>query len=908
MKKINFPNASFDTKNIAPKLGKDNVGRTHYRSVPLESYAAARFAHIQERMLHGELHLPNAGACIAMNLVLYDGVATSEDLERALGNVDGIYSWRGWICLDWLDDSARGNRRYVSVFTQTALALPRVGMLDMGGVKDDLCRVLQESIHPRYTFELLLADARAWLRENISDPLYGHCIGTGLITSLPRAVLAREESGLALSNAENRLREESADDKFALALGAYLDPSGPDHGSWLIAELIEVCRRDKSLSNTEDRQRMLKACAALAPRTHQAGPTAALIVAWVIDLLESGTRSKSVIKAVTAASYVAAAAQKLLTAFRKKVLEDLSSSEFSGMYRGMLEGLSSSRARTLASALASWHYFISCWLDISHLRVSLHKQVPLAIPKANVVWPDEVGLIRLWLAEANYTESRFHDQVVIAFEILVSIRIRATELLNLRMCNLNFKGSTATIEIATRESDGGVKTTAGKRVQDLKSEPTIRLLRQWLARRTQEGALPDDYLFGDPYRPEQRYCVGQLYLKINRLLKSVSGDPTMATHVFSHTHISFSWLVATKRGFKADINPFEAGAAAAGHESPSTGFASYFHFAEEWLRNELDKALARDLARWPAVRNHVCISHDAYRQECSRWRRRNSDISTGEVALHFIQKAAPSLMVSSARGSRAMVKAISPLVYSESRPVALGDVLDVLNDIWYGHSSEVIALRSGRDLTVIASIVDAALGVLLDIGEVERSLFGLCEGSAIALLGKVLNGPAGNRIQFSRAGQDKVAFLYNYLQCCIQRDVAVKGAESWARCYSHGYLSLEYPALAAGMVALLDAADCPRTLLGVRGAADLHVRTEAGIEALFANRGGVMPCGEIVHKRYGRPKVYLVLASSPQGRQGNEQLIPSAAVNMAGLHALMFSAAICQRLFKCQSVDGGRNV
>ncbi|WP_334170101.1 hypothetical protein, partial [Zoogloea sp.] len=121
MKKINFPEASFDAKSLANKIGKDNVGRTHYRSVPLESYAAARFAHILERMLHGELHLPNAGACIAMSLVLYDGVATSKDFERALGNVDGIYSWRGWSCLDWLDDSARGNRRYVSMFTKSAL-------------------------------------------------------------------------------------------------------------------------------------------------------------------------------------------------------------------------------------------------------------------------------------------------------------------------------------------------------------------------------------------------------------------------------------------------------------------------------------------------------------------------------------------------------------------------------------------------------------------------------------------------------------------------------------------------------------------------------------------------------------------------------------------------------------------
>jgi len=852
-------------------------------------------------MLHGDLKLPNSAVLIAISLVLYDGIATSEDLERALGNLDGIYSWHGRYCLDWLDASARWNRRYVSVLTQAALALPRVGTFDVVGVKNDLNRMLQESIDPRYTLELLLADARAWLRENLSDPLYGHCTRTAPISSLPRAVLAREECGLALGVSATGPRVGSVSDGFALALGAYLDPFGSGQGSWLVAELIEVCRRDRSLSNTGDRQRMLRACVALASRAQQTGPTAALIVAWVIDLLESGTRSKSVLKTVTAASYVAAAAQKLLTVFRKKALEDLTATEFAKIYLGMLEGLSSSQARTLASALASWHFFISCWLDVVHLRVSLHKRIPLPMPRANVVWPDEVSLIRSWLEEAPCKDSRLNDQVVIAFELLANIRIRATELLNLRVCNLNLKGSTATIEIATRESDGGVKTVAGKRVQDLKSDPAIRLLREWLARRTREGALPGDYLFGDPYRPEQRYCAGQLYLTLNRLLKSVSGDPAMATHVFSHTHISFSWLAATKNISEADINPFEVGATAAGHESPSTGFTSYFHFSEEWLRSELDKALDKHLDRWPAVRNHVGISHDAYRQECSRWRRRNSDISKGEIALHFIQKAAPSLIVGSARGSREMIKAISPLFHGDFRPFELGDVLDVLNDIWYGHSPEVIALRSGRDLEKVASIADTALGILLDIGEVERNIRGLYEGNAIALLGEVLNGPTGDRIQCCRAGQDKVAYLYNHLSYETQREVAVKGVESWARCYSHGYLSLEYPALAAGMVALLDAAECPRALLVVRGTADLDIRVEAGIEALFASGSGIMPYGEIIQPRYGRPKVYLVLASSPQGRQSNELPSPSAALGMAGVHALMFGAAICQRLFKCQS-------
>lgn len=900
---LNVIDASLDPANIKGRLKSDPVGRFHFRAAALESVAAARFSKIQQIVLRGMPSFPFPEVRIALNLILFDGIATYEDLERALAQVNSIYRWQSELCLDWRDSLGRVNRRYISLFTQAAMAVPRASETDVATALVSLNQLLMDLVHgsrQNYSLDLLLLDAQAWLAENVADPLVAHCIRAVPIASLPCSALVREETKLALVSDRDPAHRHALVDGLARALGAYLDQSGADHGSWFVAELVQHCRRNKSLSNAEDKKRMLVACRKLVLRADVAGPISGLILAWVIDLLESGTRGKINLKAITPAKYVAAAAIRLMEAFRGKSIEQLSAQNFIAIYKKMLHGLSSSQARTLASALSSWHFFLSCWLDVEPLCASLHKWIPAPSPKANMIWCHEIDLVRSWV-EVRGSDERFQLQLKVAFEILAGIRIRAAELLKLRICNIQFENELALIEIATRAIDSGVKTAAGRRTQSLREEHAIKLLREWIKRRKQDGALPEDYLFGDPYCPERQYKIGQLYLTLNRLIKAATGDITAGTHAFSHTRVSIDWDGKHDSSLSiADINPFEERAVEAGHESAGTGFAHYFHFPERWLREELDQVIAERLELWPTIRSHVALSASAFRQVRARRLRRNPGETPGGVALYYIKLATPYLCVPKSSDGWKTVEPENPLQAQEVGPLDLAGTLNLLNDIWYGHSPKAISLRSGLSPDLISAYVSASHQILQLIGEAGLQFRDQPVVDPIFSLGQILNGRAGQRIQLSRAGQDKVGCLYDFLASNLQGEVAQKGIDSWLRCYRAGYLSLEKPAAAAGFASLLDAAEFPRALVVVRATEKLDTKICSGIDGIFSGNHAITPIKDVIRQRHGRPQAYLALASGSLWRDKNKGF-PNAALGMTGVHAVMFAAAVCgnaQKVFE----------
>lgn len=898
---LQVSDASLDAKNIKIRMECDFAGRVHFRDSPLQSVAASRFVRMQEFVLRRELVAPTPELQIALFLIMFDGVATKDDLRQALTQLDSIYAWNGSFHLDWYDKIRRLIRRIPSSFTIAALAVPRHQSPSIDMTLVALDKLLRASVRgPRKTYglDLLLLDAQAWLTQAILDPLVAHCIGAIPMSSLPRSAMARELSGLSLPLPTGAVRS-SQSEGLALAFGAYLDPSGADRGSWLVAEIVTICRRNKSLSNERDKQRMLKNCRALARRAIQAGPNSGLILAWIIDLLESGTRTKHRIKAITPAMYVATAAMKLFISFRGKNVEDLSTLEFNKIYREALSGLSSSKARTLASAFSSWHFFLTCWTNVEPLYTSLHKLIPGSPPKANVLWPHEISTCREWIHQED-GDDRFQGQLTLAFEILVAIRIRASELLSLRICNLQFEGDKLKIEVATAAVDGGTKTPAGRRPQFVGDQRLIEMARTWIGHRLKDGAFPNDYVFGDPYHPDRQYQAGRLYVTLNRLTKAVTGDQTLATHVFSHTRISFDWAESVGQPHLADINPIEQLSVGSGHASAATGFAAYFHFPEKWLRNELDVAIAKRLQKWPSIRHHVAVMHDAFRQARSRLLGKSLDATPEMVAFEFIRRAAPVLVVPTAIAPWTMRKPEKPAWIQKRGPLDLQGVLNLIHDCWHGHPPSVIALRSGASESELKEYASIALQVLRDIGEIKNDFRADRETDPVSALGDVLNTAVGKRIDIDRAGQDKVVYLYDYLSAHLGSagagsgdadDLLRDGVASWMSCYSKGYLSLELPKLIKGFVQLLDAADFPRHLIVPRGVDDIDAALDTMIENVFRGGDGSIPAGFQIKHRHGRPLAYLTLASTVPTRCKDGSL-PNAALGMSGIHAVMFGAAV----------------
>lgn len=879
--------------NIAIACRFDAIGRVHFRSGDLTSRAASRFAKIQVAFLKGRLAAPSPAIHAALSLVLFEGIAIEADLSRALAGLDQLYRWDGHVCQDWTDPIGRQNRRHLGLITQAILALPRAAAIDVRATLqalDTFVRDIVRSPNRSYSLELLLLDAQAWLYECLPPPLFAHCIGKVPIAALGRSTLARRESRLALSPVINEETEEPSTRAFACAIGNYFASRRDDQGGWFINELVTNCRRKRALSNAEDKRRMLRECEALSSRDIEIAPTGGLILAWVIDLLQSGTRTKIKLKAITPAKYVAIAAGRLWELFREKDIEEITAADYLKFYLGMMDGLSSSQKRTLASALSSWHFFLTCWFDVPPLYRSLHKWMPSSAPKASLVWAHEIELIRSWLA-VPMPDARHQSQLRVAFEIASQIRIRATELLNLRLQNLHCTRGIVTIEIATRAVDGGVKTLAAVRRDDAQSADCVALIEAWCQRREREGAYPGDYLFGNPHRPDTKYAAGLLYADLNRLLKAASGDPTIALHALSHTRISKDWRDAAFEEPIADINHFERESVDAGHASAATGFACYFHLFEQWLRASLDREIQKHFGAWSCISQRVGKTRDAYRQARSRCRRKEPALTALAFAARLIEQACPVLLLPLASDGVALSETTNPITPTPPKPLTLSATLDILNDIEFGHSAEAIALRSDRSLEEIGELGRVAINVLQGIGEVDRRKAIPNAKRAVLELHACLRSGIDERIQFQRAGQAKVGHLYDIIASGRHPQVVARGINAWERCYQRSYVSLDPAGAAFPFVAMLDAADFPRYSIVVRCTGALDQPLMAAFRA--ANRG--LPQWKSIQPRPGRPAAYLTLAShSPDQARGIS--VGNAGLGMGGVHAVMFAAAVRYRM------------
>ncbi len=880
-------------ENIAIKCRFDAIGRVHFRSSDLTPHAASRFAKIQAAFLKGRIVAPSPAIHSALSLILFDGIAIEDDLTQALGGLDRIYRWDGRVCLDWRDRIGHQNRRHLGAITQAILALPHATTIDVRATKQALEEFLHDIVRSpnrAYSLELLLLDAQAWLYERLPPPLFGHCIGKAPISALGRTTLARYDSGLALSPVINKEAEAPRTRAFARAIGNYFASRLDDQGGWFINELVTACRRKRTYSNTEDKRRMLRECEALASRNIEIAPTGGLILAWIIDLLQSGTRTKAWLKAITPAKYVSIAARRLWNAFRGKNIEEMEAAEFLKIYLGMMDGLSNSQKRTLASALSSWHFFLGCWFDVPPLYHSLHKWVPSSAPKANLVWAHEMEVIRAWLA-VPMPDARHQYQLRVAFEIASRIRIRANELLNLRLQNLHWTRETVTIEIATKAVDGGVKTLAALRRDNTLSADCVALIEAWCQRRAREGAYPGDFLFGDPHRPDKKYEAGLLYTDLNRLLKAATGDPTIALHALSHTRISLDWSKAAFEEPVADINPFERESVDAGHASSATGFTCYFHCFEQWLRISLDRDIQKHYGAWSCVSERVGKTADAYRKARSRCRRKDPALTAEAFAARLIEEACPVLLLPRSSDGIALDEAANPIAPTLPKPLSLAATLDILDDIAFGHSAEAIALRSDRSPEEIGVIGQVAIDVLQRIGEVDRRTAPPPAKRAVLELHAHFRSGIDQRIQFKRVGQAKVAPLFDIIASGRHPQIVANGIDAWERCYQRSYVSLEQVGAAFPFVAVLDAADLPRYSIVVRCTEALEPRLKAALCA--GNKG--LPRWQSIQLRPGRPAAYLALASHAPD-QATGMSVGNAGLDMSGVHAVMFAAAVCRRM------------
>lgn len=857
---------------------------------PNALHAARRFERVQRALLSGDINFPNPSVTLAAFLVAFDGIVTRESLIGALGACREAYKWRDAICIDWKTSCGRVDRRHLSVWTRFVLAQPDALLHSPEQAVTILDQCFQKLAadwkYPQ-DLEKFLGDGQAWLSLNLAGPWFAHAIGAARLTGLPRSVFARESSQQALApsaNGKDQESEQFADSAIGLALDAYLASEAVDGGNWLVDEVMTICH------GTATRKEMVKNLLSIAARSGK-GRISSLILAWATDLAESGTRNDAEISSCTVSKYVRAISRELLDVFRGKALEDLRSGEFDAAYRRIITSKPTGTKRNCASALSSWHSFLEAWLDVAPRTLSLHRDLPEPVPRANVLWPHELQVVADWLGQAE--TSRVNHQTRVAFSICSAIRIRTNELVSLRLKNVRQIGGNVEVEICTSVTDDGLKSQNARRVQTIDCLGAAELIAGWKQRRLSELAMPNDYLFGDPHHAGRPYQVGQMQLLINRLLKDATGDPSVSIHTFSHHWATRKFTDPSPEASTADINVFDLLSAAAGHGDAPMSFKNYVHRFEEAIRTGIDAAVAAKL-RWPEMSQFVTIGHQSYRQRLSRQARSMTDVDEGLRKLDLVRRALPPVDLPDAHHGIETAEPVTTALRPRATGTPLSLVADVLTDVAVGLSEEIIALRACREHEDIERIVRQTAKLMVELGEFRPSAWTTSLSDLVDELCIAFQGAARGRINFTRIKQKKLLPLRETL-ANDKADVEVsEGLRSWLQCYRCGYASLARPSRATALVRLLRKCEVPASAIGI-----FHVpandqtgfRLHEEIEAVFAQEYAALPMKITCGARGGRPAAYFSIAGTDFHPNTS-----SASKCMTGFNALMLSACVSERL------------
>ncbi len=882
------------TEDKAITVRKDKVGRTHFRPTQFTSGQAARFSNIQRMVLSESLKFQSPILKFVACLVCFDGVATRSDLMAALAG--NIYSWKDEECIEWSDPIGRINRRTLSSFSVSAWGSPSSKPFTVGEAIAHIESVLAE-IYPSCTssrIDRLLRDAQAWLTQVLPGPLLAHCLNLIPLTGLPGSALAREVTGLAIDPI-TEVKNEGVIIGLGQALDGFFSYTKKDSGSWLVGKIVTACKFKKNNKITLEKGRMLEECLSLAPLACEAGPISSILLAWVINFIESGTRGQINISPRTIAKYTGAALEILFQAIKDLDLDEISPEELESIYAGIKESVKPTIRNSVSAALDSFHHFLEEMLDFPPLKKPIYDGAAQLIPRANVIWQHEFDVINNWLDSAIFDE-RMVNQVRMSMAIMRTIRIRVSELFTLRLRNIRICSAGLEIEICPMRRDGKLKTNAARRAVRVTDKSAIEIIANWKNRRELEHAISTDLLFGDPHAPANGYRLGQLYVLINHLFKAGTGDPSASCHATSHGWVSDQFERALLNKQSVDINPLDELATGAGHAISQTSLLHYFHFFEKLLRHYLDNAIKSIKFTGSMVAKNSNITADLFRQRCFRSR---GDLSNQEIALAIIRESRPNLLVPKVQDIYALSTPLPPGILAKSRSISFNDVLKTATDLAQGMAVSIVGSRCSKPEEYVQSVASAGCLVLEETRLLDRSATRRGHTASVADYQRFFTGGGGNLIQFSRTRQPKLAPLLSYLSGNPDSALLEAGIDAWAACIERKYISVERTSQCLGLIKLLKAAGIPNDRVVVCVSLPLQSEDALGkmhaqINSMFISLFSAPPIIDTKSARRGRPASYFVVS----GVAPSEGVtLGSAATSMAGFNALMFAASIYFKIY-----------
>ncbi len=880
------------SKSAGLLISEDSAG---VHSVRLGAGVPARARRIADLALAVLTADANTEGIEAASLGVLDGVRPS-DLASAGTGLTQMYVWRELRCLEWRsEEPPRTERR--ALHARTIALLHHKGMIGTEE-KVDLHAQLSRFLDRRVEYaefkraERVLEferDLMCWWYQCLPMPLFFHVSGVQTLSAVTRACLACADTDLVpeLAPADAEIAPELADDNSCAELLDMVSlSSGQDASSIVLKQALDIVSLREVETDAVAKRRWIGELLGLRMLAAGTGPITALLLAWGVDLIESGTARQPNPPKTTPYAYLH---RSLLPLF--DVLREMAGSPDSwaldilaSIYQVLVAAQSAGNQGTMASALMSFHRFLQEWYDAPPLRRPLHAEVPLPEARAIVIWPHRLVSARRWVHQVT-DDPLLAECLQVVLAIASEAPSRAKEILFLRLGNVIDLGYCIEIEIAPSWRFDRLKTPWSQRWLYVCDPEAIEVIRCRIARVKALGMGPKTLLFCDPVNRQTVYRRAHLSRAIARLLRAASGDPDAVGHSLRHSVVSFAIDPALRTSSICGIDRFRETAVDAGHATGTTTFVSYAHLYEAALRQWLDAALTRLVP----LRSHQAAGLAGIGEAALRQRACRLQTDTAALGWVLVRESARGIQIPDAASVFKWMPAQPPQPIT-SREASFGPAvtLMLIQRMAEGCSPDDVADAYMLERAAIARLHDCALNTTKAATACIWVRTGTAASKVPVDVGEALDELG---LSFDVGGHRKLAVLHAWLQAERPSDLLDSAAQSWLTCRKGPYLGLDEARAAAGLYRLLSEAGVDPVLfrVGLRGPA--FEREDAGlrmtVERDFVTAFGVRPRAFRAAPRDRVAQAYLQLDAPDTMRRQHGR-----AGSLAGLDLLMLAVAI----------------
>lgn len=904
--------------NLSKGLFTGVSGRRKLITIPSHASASIhRFRQLQKWVVDPRTMLEPVERAVGL-LITQEGVLHAQDLTLAYGALTSAFELQGRALIEWQSD---GNldRRELSVYSR--LNLPKIQFFPNYEIA--LVRFLNAAETtalwpdgPRdHRLDTLLRDVLANACVACPPALFAHVVGESKFTPLPRTCLARAESGMALKMPKHEIPQPHKSDRaFERSLeAAYLGKKSNEISDISFCMAIKQALTSPARGSVAARRALISdQLLDLDSKCEEVSVAANVMLAFSIELHEQGTKGHGRLDVDSPRAYFNSIFRPFLEKFGAVDLMKLTSEKYTELIKEVGQACPDSKGR---AALIALHLFMQSWDLTPNVPKGVFGDAHETRVKANRLWPLEIQCINQWLADAEKT--RLIESVRCGFAIGCSVPIRIGELLWLRLEGIRIEETSVELDIAHLLSDPSLKSHESRRRLVITNPECVATISQWVQRRREEvsvatnfpgeptGALVCGYLFGDPNNPGKLFKLGAMSLLINRLLKAVTGDPSVGFHILRHTLASNFIQTALNQSISAaetsDRNPIDFWAAIMGHVTGQTGMENYAHEFEAALRLHLDADFAVHFQpNSKAIEFWTQMNGTTFRKR----RQRSALDDRRLVGNRILQDKALEVRLPKAHTGIELSLSCIPIIPPDTMPVSIRTVAAVLTDLSRGISRLVTQTRQDLSMSYVDKIC-IAVGLLSDrlTGRRTRSQ------SDAAMGIESLLDPDGVKLgfkpRFRQLHQPRWSYLLESMNSTVDKVMLEEGTNYWLENVHGQHLALVPNGRLIFLLRILNGSLLNLQLMQIHvngSLSDLGQKKRdelVRLETIFEGcLGQPVVC---VHKKNhrGRPMFYLVISSSVQERIDTSR--QGAAQSISGLHCTFLAAHVASKINRVSS-------